>query len=94
MLKHIIHSHEIGRFTAVEVLRRVADMCDRSPETFNQRFTIAELVRLWQVSQLCEWDYYPDQWSAEQVEAALGDGAVPTFDENDDERRFHYPEDG
>ena len=81
MLKHIIHSHEIGRRSPVEVLRRVAAMCDRSPETFNQRFTIAELVRLWQVSYLCDWDLDPYQWSEEQIADALGDGIIPTFDE-------------
>lgn len=81
MLKHIIHSHEIGRHSPVEVLRRVAGMCDRSPETFNQRFTIAELVRLWQVSYLCEWDIDPYQWSEKQIADALGDGIIPTFDE-------------
>ena len=81
MLKHIIHSHTIGHRSPVEVLRRVVDMCDRSPESFNQRFTITELVRLWQVSYLCEWDYDPYQWSQEQIADALGDGIIPTFDE-------------
>lgn len=81
MLKHIIHSHTIGHRSPVEVLRRVVDMCDRSPESFNQRFTIAELVRLWQVSYLCEWDIDPYQWSEEQIADALGDGIIPTFDE-------------
>lgn len=56
-------------------------MCDRSPETFNQRFTIAELVRLWQVSYMCDWDIDPYQWSEEQIADALGDGIIPTFDE-------------
>lgn len=81
MLKHIIHEHKIGRRAPVDILRRVADMCDRSPETFNQRFTIAELVRLWQVSYLCEWDLDPYQWSEEQIADALGDGIIPTFNE-------------
>ena len=56
-------------------------MCDRMPEGFNQRFTIAELVRLWQVAQLCEWDYDPHQWTEDQITDALGDGIMPTFDE-------------
>lgn len=80
-LKPIIHEAHTGRFTAVEVLRFVTRMCDRSPETFNQRFTIAELVRLWQVSYMCDWDIDPYQWSEEQIADALGDGIIPTFDE-------------
>ena len=85
MLKHIIHEHTIerknGRYTAVECLRFVTHMCNRMPDSFNQRFTIAELVRLWQVSYLCEWDYDPHEWSEDQIADALGDGIIPTFDE-------------
>ena len=83
MLKQIIHDPAIpanGRLLApVEVLRSVTRMCDRMPESFTQRFTIAELVRLWQVAQLCEWDYDPCWWTEDQIADALDDGIIPTW---------------
>lgn len=65
-------------------------------ESFNDLFTIAQLVNLWRALHLCEWDISPDEWSPRQVNEALC-GIVPQFREQngtDDDRERSLPMNG
>ena len=63
-------------------LRRIVKVMGDVAEWVNDCYTIAELIRLYQAHKACEWDYYPDQWSQEQRDAAAKYGTVPKFDDN------------
>jgi hypothetical protein len=61
----------------IDDLRRLVAVMNCCNESFLQRFTIDELVRVFSAHQRCEWDFYPDQWTEAQVQQALR-GEVPT----------------
>jgi hypothetical protein len=63
-------------------LRKAARLIGMCRESFNQRFTAEELLKLARACWASEWDFTPDQWTEEQVQAALK-GEVPRW--NDDE---------
>ena len=66
--------------TAIEILRDMVAGFDRCDESFNDRFTLPELVRIWDAWAQCGFDYYPDQWSDRQVREALR-GIAPNWDD-------------
>ena len=65
----------------VEELRRAVRVIDRMNETFNQRYTALELLLLMRACWISEWDFTPDDWTAEQRSRALSDGYVPRWEE-------------
>lgn len=66
--------------TGAEELRAAHNVIDGMRESFNDRFTAAQLLTLWRALHLCEWDITPDQWAPRQVDEALR-GIVPQFRE-------------
>lgn len=67
--------------TGVDELRKAVNVINGMRESFNDRFTIAQLVNLWRALHMCEWDIAPDEWSGRQVNEALR-GIVPQFRES------------
>lgn len=65
--------------TGIEDLRRLVMNFNYCRESFLERFTIAELVKLHHAHQGCAWDFFPDQWTERQVREALR-GRIPTWD--------------
>lgn len=65
----------------VEELRRAMRVIDSMDESFNQEHTAPELLRLVKVCWMGEWDLTPDEWSGQQVGAALNEGRIPRFEE-------------
>jgi hypothetical protein len=57
-------------------------------ETFLDRFTVPELVRLHRAMLASGWDFLPDRWTARQVKEALR-GIVPTW--GDDKQPTYEP---
>ena len=57
--------------TAIENLRDMVRAFDTLNESFNDRFTLPELVRIWDAWQQCGWDIYPDGWTDKQVREAI-----------------------
>jgi len=66
--------------TGAEEIRLLRSNMDATAESFNDRFTAAQLLQINRMLVLCEWDVMPDQWSARQVREALK-GKPPRFDE-------------
>ncbi len=56
---------------------RNANCCN---ESFNQRWTLEQLVQIHRVFRRCGWDIYPDAWTPRQVREALA-GVAPQWDE-------------
>jgi hypothetical protein len=68
--------------TAIENLRDMVAAFDQCSEDFNCRFTLPELVRIWDAWNQCGWVFYPDQWSDRQVREALR-GVAPDWDDEE-----------
>lgn len=65
----------------IEELRLALLLFDDTSETFNQRFSAAELLLIFRAHRRGEWDYYPDQWTAEELAKALrGEGVGAEFE--------------
>lgn len=65
----------------IDELRRTVRLLSNCNETFNQRFTAAELLKLGDAYRRCGWDITPDAWSDDQVQGALN-GNVPAFEDD------------
>lgn len=67
----------------IETLRRVVKLFDYCNETFNYRWTPAELMRLAQVCWESGWDFFPDQYTERQLYEAFKYGRLPTWDDRE-----------
>ena len=70
------------RAATVEELRRAVRIIDMMRESFNEKYTAQELVRLMVVCWSGDWDVLPDDWTAQQCGDALAFGSVPRFEES------------
>lgn len=68
--------------TGIDRLRAAVKLFNQCSEDFNDCFTLEELVRLSIAHRHCGWDFYPDQWTSEQIKAVLAIGELPDW--NDD----------
>lgn len=66
------------RLTGAEELRKAVNVINNMRESFNDRYTAAQLLTLWRAFHACEWDIAPDEWSQRQIYEALR-GIVPQF---------------
>jgi hypothetical protein len=64
--------------TAIDAMREMVAAFDQCRESFNERFTLPELVRIWDAWNQCGWTFYPDQWADRQVREALR-GIAPNW---------------
>lgn len=74
--------------TGMQKLRAVVSYFDRCRESFNDRFTPAQLVKLHDAAMASEWDIYADQWSERQLREALR-GIAPAW--TDEGEPLHKP---
>jgi hypothetical protein len=65
--------------TGADMLRQIVRNMDYTDEGFNARWTLEQLVQIYSMHLASEWDIYPDEWSEEQLAAALN-GVPPTFE--------------
>lgn len=67
---------------AIDHLRLMVQNFDRCSETFNQRYTAAQLFAIHKAWMLSDWDVFPDCWTSRQLREALK-GIPPQWDENE-----------
>lgn len=65
---------------AIDELRKMVRNFDSNSETFNQRFSMSQLIQIHRMWMASEWDFYPDQWTEQQVQEALT-GHPPQWNE-------------
>lgn len=65
--------------TAIDAMREMVAAFDRCNETFNQQFTLPQLVKIWNAWNQCGWTIPPDEWTSQQVREALR-GIAPDWD--------------
>lgn len=63
---------DLDKLTGAERLRRVVKWCDYQRESFNDRFTAAELVRMWEYMATHDVDEFADSWDNVTIRKALG----------------------
>lgn len=64
---------------AIENLREAVQLFSGCRESFNELFTIPELILIYQAYKRSEFDIPPDRWTSEEIELALagkGTGAT------------------
>ncbi len=57
----------------MDSLRRMVRAFDSCRESFLDRFTPEELIKLFRAYQACSWDKLPDTWAETQIQDALND---------------------
>lgn len=62
----------------IDKLRHMRNLFDNCSETFNQQWSVPQLEKIYDAYHACGYDITPDEWTMDQVLAALR-GTVPTF---------------
>ena len=75
--------------SGADLLRLVVRNMDGTSEGFNDRYTAAELLRIFTAQLESAWDFSPDEWTSRQVREALA-GKPPRWD--DQERPLYEDE--
>ena len=57
--------------TPIETLRAMVRLFGHCNETFNAQFTVNDLGLIYQAHTASEYDYLPDQWTDDMINAAL-----------------------
>ena len=65
-------------WSGAEILRLIVRNMDTTKESFNDQFSVEELVQIYSMQLASEWDFYPDEWTKRQVKEALR-GIVPKW---------------
>jgi hypothetical protein len=69
------------RRTGMKQLREAVSLLNNTRESFNDRFSVHELISIAQAYTRSEWDITPDQWTTKEVEDAIdGKGTGATGD--------------
>ena len=72
---------QLEKLEGVEVLRRAVRVLDSCRESFNMRYSAEDLLKIVRACWLSDWDVYPDDWTPQQIKAALENGTSPKFEE-------------
>lgn len=67
--------------TGIETLRRAVNLFSNCNDTFNETWTAAQLVAIYEAFQGSDWDITPDRWTERQINEAL-EGRAPTWDDD------------
>lgn len=68
------------KLDGIDILRNAVGYFNTCRESFNQRYTAEQLIKIYTAGVLGEWDVYPDQWTNQQVDAAINEGKSPKFE--------------
>ena len=66
----------------IDILRRAVNFFNYCNESFNQRYSAEDLLKIAKACWLGEWDVFADQLTKQQIEAAIREGKSPKFEEN------------
>lgn len=65
--------------TEMQKIRHFGRISGECNESVWDGLTRAECFRVFDAWMACGWDFYPDQWTAEQLTAAIRYGIVPAW---------------
>lgn len=64
----------------IDKLRKVVNLLNQCNETFNQKFTVEELIKLADICFNSNYDFLPDQYTGRQLYEAIKYNRTPTWD--------------
>ena len=73
---------ELNDMTGAELLRLIVSNLNATTESFNDQYSLEELIQIHRMFLLSEWDIYPDCWTKRQVKEAL-QGIPPQWTRNE-----------
>ena len=73
---------ELNEMTGAELLRLIVSNINATRESFNDKYSIDELIQIHRMFLLSDWDIYPDEWTKRQVKEAL-EGIPPQWTKNE-----------
>jgi hypothetical protein len=73
--------NSLKKLSSIEQLQRARNLLLKCPQAFLDRFTAEELLQLWRMYHVCEYDIPPHQWTEEQINLALN-GIAPSWDDD------------
>ena len=73
---------ELNDMTGAELLRLIVANLNATTESFNDQFSLEELVQIHRMFYLSEWDIYPDCWTKRHIKEAL-QGTPPQWTRNE-----------
>lgn len=68
-------------YSGADLLRHIVRNMDTTAEYANDDLAIDEIVAIHIALLMSEWDFYPDQWTEAQKQAAIRYGEPPRFDD-------------
>lgn len=68
--------------SGADELRQIVRAMNDTRESAMDGYSAPEIVRMFQCMQRSGWDFYPDQWTKGQRDAAALLGHVPKFDDD------------
>lgn len=66
--------------SGIELLRFAVNALSYNRESVNERFSATELLNIAECYRACEWDFFPDQWTEDQLLAAAHGRIIPQWD--------------
>lgn len=66
---------------AITELRVMVRLFSRCNESFNQKWTLEQLIKIYEAYHACEWDILPDAWPASLLAHAVEHGPDEVFSE-------------
>lgn len=73
---------ELDEMTGAELLRLIVQNISATTESFNDQYSLEELVQIHRMFLLSDWDIYPDEWTRRQIKEAL-EGYPPQWTKNE-----------
>ena len=73
---------ELNDMTGAELLRLIVSNINATNESFNDEYSLEELIQIHRMFLLSEWDIYPDCWTKRQIKEAL-QGIPPQWTKNE-----------
>lgn len=70
----------MGDRKGIDLLRYAVRLLDDCNETFNQRWSASQLIRIAEAMQKCEWDFFPHQWTERQKQECVQFGITPQWE--------------
>jgi hypothetical protein len=76
-----VTKEQLEAMSGPDQIRRMTNTINMCKEDFNQEYSAEELMKIVRACWLSEWDILPDQWTQQQIDAALEHGTPPEFEE-------------
>lgn len=75
------------KYEGIELVRYAKRLFSDCNETFNQKYTADQLLKIADACSQSRWDIYPDEWEERQIQEALC-GIIPDWEEDGETPKY------